>query len=420
MPNLKKKINAIIALIFLGSIIACWKFYKIESRRTEAIDQAAASFLTLQEISSSVSTLKDLEIAEQRYAIFGETLDLAPSKTPNILQAQQLLTQQIDTLDNLLKLNKLNTVQKRFIGEVKPLIAQKIQLSAQIISRRQAGFDAAKTLNLPTTASQKIFDLFALMSDAQQSRYQADLQKLEETNLSARQILGILGFCLLIALGLIYFLARQFALTKMQLEAKLQEISVRDELTGLYNRRELNRLLQSEVERFKRHRYPFGFILFTIDDFKLINETHGQKVGEQVLQWVAQQVLISIRNFDLAARFGTEDFAIILPNLDLNESFVVAERIRNRIANNRFIKNLGENLSGENLNGGNLNGDVQCEIDVTICAGVSTVKKNADSELTLISESGKALQHAKSTSKNCTMTAENSGELQEIGLLASN
>jgi diguanylate cyclase (GGDEF)-like protein len=118
-------------------------------------------------------------------------------------------------------------------------------------------------------------------------------------------------------------------LYERNLRAELMYLSIRDSLTGLYNRRYFYQKLQEEVERAKRQRHPLSLIILDIDHFKQYNDTHGHLEGDQVLASLGQILLTSIRqNVDTAYRYGGDEFAVLLIEADLGQASQVAERVR--------------------------------------------------------------------------------------------
>jgi diguanylate cyclase (GGDEF)-like protein len=113
---------------------------------------------------------------------------------------------------------------------------------------------------------------------------------------------------------------------------RIYEMSVRDGLTGIYNRRYFNDRLASEFAYAFRHRTPLCVILGDIDHFKLINDTHGHSVGDLVLRRVAGELQASVRTEDLVARFGGEEFVVMTRGIDAEGAKAFAERIRAIIA----------------------------------------------------------------------------------------
>lgn len=105
-----------------------------------------------------------------------------------------------------------------------------------------------------------------------------------------------------------------------------------DGLTELFNRREATRRLQMEYERYQRTQRPFSVLLIDIDHFKHLNDTHGHEAGDQALKQVAGVLRESSRKMDMAARWGGEEFLILLPETTLADAGVIAQRIRQHTA----------------------------------------------------------------------------------------
>ena len=117
-----------------------------------------------------------------------------------------------------------------------------------------------------------------------------------------------------------------------RLFAKVNELAVRDELTGCYNRRYFFDCLDNESEKSKRYGTPLSLILFDIDDFKKINDIRGHLVGDQVLMKISAVAESCLRKTDVLARYGGEEFVILMPSTEPDEAFIVAERIRSSIS----------------------------------------------------------------------------------------
>jgi diguanylate cyclase (GGDEF)-like protein len=111
----------------------------------------------------------------------------------------------------------------------------------------------------------------------------------------------------------------------------LVDLSSRDALTGLANRRSFELALAREVDRVARSGEPALLLLLDIDHFKRVNDTHGHGAGDQVLRAVAEALVDCVRPMDLVARIGGEEFAIVLPNCPETFGATVAERVRRRV-----------------------------------------------------------------------------------------
>jgi diguanylate cyclase (GGDEF)-like protein len=117
---------------------------------------------------------------------------------------------------------------------------------------------------------------------------------------------------------------------------ELERLSTTDGLTGLANRRQLSRRLGEEVLRARRSKQPFAVVMSDVDHFKSYNDTMGHPAGDEVLKRVAQILRESTREVDLAARYGGEEFCVLLPETSGEMALQVAERIRARMAAEKF------------------------------------------------------------------------------------
>jgi diguanylate cyclase (GGDEF)-like protein/PAS domain S-box-containing protein len=119
-------------------------------------------------------------------------------------------------------------------------------------------------------------------------------------------------------------------------EEKILLLATTDHLTGLLNRREFIRRLKREMQRARRYKGSLALIMYDFDDFKDINDHFGHPEGDQVLKISSELVTKNIRTTDVAARFGGEEFIILLPRCELSEARLVAEKIRRIIAAHHF------------------------------------------------------------------------------------
>lgn len=118
------------------------------------------------------------------------------------------------------------------------------------------------------------------------------------------------------------------ALANVTLHRDAQRQAVTDDLTGLTTHGRFQELLGAEMEQVRRYRYPVGLVMIDIDDFKSINDVYGHQQGDVVLRRVADVVRGNSRDVDVAARYGGEELALILPHTDLAGTYVIAERTR--------------------------------------------------------------------------------------------
>lgn len=176
---------------------------------------------------------------------------------------------------------------------------------------------------------------------------------------------------------------------------KMEELAVRDGLTGLYNHRFFQERLSNELERAERYGKKTALLLLDVDFFKKINDTYGHQAGDRILKGVANVINSCIRGIDFAARYGGEEFAAILVNIDSKNAYEIAERIRATIWNTNF--EIGDNQT----------------IQVTLSIGVSSFPADADNQRLLISRADIALYEAKNNGRNrvCIHNAGNTSLL---------
>jgi len=169
--------------------------------------------------------------------------------------------------------------------------------------------------------------------------------------------------------------------------AFLHYLAITDELTKLYTQRHFRYSINRQFEEFEKYGEKFTLLMMDIDNFKTINDTYGHAGGDEVLRDVARHIITSVRDNDLAFRYGGEEFTVILPLTDLAGGKHVAERIRRSIEAAEFEKQ----LSG---------------VKITISIGVAVCPDHAGSVGGLTLASDKALYRAKTTGKNRVIIAE--------------
>ncbi|OYY81654.1 MAG: hypothetical protein B7Y33_01345, partial [Hydrogenophilales bacterium 16-62-9] len=126
------------------------------------------------------------------------------------------------------------------------------------------------------------------------------------------------------------------ATERVQAEERLKQLATTDPLTGICNRRHFDEVLASEIHRAARFSSPLSLILFDIDHFKRVNDSFGHQAGDRVLTQLAVSVSNTIRTIDLFARWGGEEFVVLLPGSDLNAGRVLAEKLRMALATQPF------------------------------------------------------------------------------------
>jgi two-component system cell cycle response regulator len=165
-------------------------------------------------------------------------------------------------------------------------------------------------------------------------------------------------------------------------QEKLTEMSIRDELTGMYNRRYFQDALEREISGAQRYQHRLALCIIDLDHFKLVNDSYGHLCGDQVLQEFGKLLGDSIRKYDVACRYGGEEFAVILPDTSLDKALALCDRFRERVANHVFAYNA---------------------VTLKITTSVGVTARPAKSETTgqqLVDLADKALYQAKSHGRN--------------------
>ncbi len=125
-------------------------------------------------------------------------------------------------------------------------------------------------------------------------------------------------------------------LSRKELYANIQKISFHDILTGLANRRLMDYILDRELKKGKRSKKPLSMLMIDIDQFKTLNDLYGRPVGDAILEQIGSMIKEAFRSTDLAARYGSEEFAVLLPETDREDALALAEGLREKVAAYQF------------------------------------------------------------------------------------
>ena len=174
------------------------------------------------------------------------------------------------------------------------------------------------------------------------------------------------------------------AIENSRLLKEIQWLAITDPLTGLYNRRGLFQLAEREVERYRRFGRPFCVYMIDIDHFKQINDTHGHAAGDQVLLGLANRLKQRIRDIDIIGRYGGEEILVVLPETQLAQGLLAAERARNHIQQIPIHTDRGE-------------------IPVTISVGVAEIDGQISDLAALVDRADSAMYAAKQAGRNRVM-----------------
>ncbi len=177
--------------------------------------------------------------------------------------------------------------------------------------------------------------------------------------------------------------ADTFANQLKVINEELRVLSLRDSLTGLFNRRYFEEQLEIELSRAVRHQRPFSLFILDIDYFKKVNDSYGHRAGDIVLQKISKLFLKTVRINDMVARYGGEEFAIIAPETDVKGAAVLAERIRTSVEQTE--------LRADSV-----------KVNVTISIGVAAYQpsKKATTKTEILDSADSALYESKRNGRN--------------------
>jgi diguanylate cyclase (GGDEF)-like protein len=173
------------------------------------------------------------------------------------------------------------------------------------------------------------------------------------------------------------------AIENAKLYSEIEQLSIRDELTHVLNRRGLMIRGQQEIERANRYQHPLSIVFLDVDQFKQFNDKYGYEIGDKVLQALADCLRNNLRDVDIIARFGGDEFVLLLPETNINSALEIAKRIQ---AN---LKSFEIKVNEET-------------VYATISTGICQHSPNENDLSGLVNCGGKALHLAKSAGKNQT------------------
>ena len=176
------------------------------------------------------------------------------------------------------------------------------------------------------------------------------------------------------------------ATQRRKTQEKLRELTIRDSMTGLFNRRFLDESLERELSRAERDRSPMALLMIDIDHFKRLNDTWGHLAGDEVIKGVAVLIRNGARGGDLPCRYGGEEFLLVLPNVALDTAVERAEQLRHAFENEKFP----------------FNGAL---ISTTVSIGVAMFPEHGRSRMALIDSADRALYSAKGSGRNRVIVA---------------
>ncbi len=252
-------------------------------------------------------------------------------------------------------------------AERRPLVVPRVADDERFCDRmdRASEFKTESILAVPLEYAGKVLGVIEMVSSAQERRFTAaDLTLLEPfADFAAIAINN----------------ARNFR--------RIEDLTLTDEWTSLYNARFLRRCIEEEVERANRYHHPVSVVFIDLDHFKKVNDNHGHSIGSTVLKEVADVLWTIVRNTDRPARYGGDEFVIVMPETDKGGAASLGERIRETIASKAFAARDGVNVR------------------VTASLGLATYPDDATDAKTLLATADQAMYLGKARGRNLMVDA---------------
>lgn len=199
--------------------------------------------------------------------------------------------------------------------------------------------------------------------------------------ISSSALLGVHLYNLSIVFAMFSYLSYFYLNMVLSAQRKLRHLATVDPLTGLLNRRHGSHLAEKEIARFQRAGHPVAFMLLDVDHFKSINDRYGHEVGDRILTEIGQLMPAQLRSQDLVARWGGEEFLIILPDTVIDSALASAERVRDALRSYNWKAIVGK------------------PVEVTISVGVSALCET-DDIASVIRRADQALYRGKAGGRN--------------------
>lgn len=354
------------------------RMFDILNQRTSELEKSQAQIETIYETSRNLGEILNLE------EVVDEFLNIV----------QKILGYQFCSIFILSDLNTLS-----LLGEIKE--GKKIKYSEPVKKDLNGTLEKITTTGKPV----RIFDLPnlkvpELLGSSEQTSHAFDHKResdefkslLAVPMISRGKVIGVLttqskrvGAFLDQDEKIFSILAGSAALAieNASLHQKTKELTITDELTGIFNYRYFIKKLSQEIKRAKRYKQSLSLLMIDIDWFKRCNDTYGHLFGNKVLKELAQRIKDSVRDVDVISRYGGEEFAVILPQTNKKDAQMIGERIRRRVESTDFI------VEEDGL-----------MVKVTVSLGVATYPENGRTTEHLVEKVDQALYLAKGGGKN--------------------
>lgn len=332
----------------------------------EKLAYSIGEFFTLQQVSQAIGSILDMD--ELMKFVNDIILGIMGAKCSTIIL--------FDDKSSKLKVHTTNVTEGKDYVSLSDNISCHILLNVlgsgtpvhdNNVDSSQYSFVSGRNVKslicVPITAKFKKFGLILIEQNFQNA---FDKDKVRLLNVIAQQV--------------------GMAMENADLYRNMHELAVRDNLTGAYNRRYFNQRLEAELSNSQNGEKELAVVMFDIDHFKRFNDTYGHLFGDKVLKDISDLISDAIRSSDVLARFGGEEFIIMMPETSLSEAYEIIEEVRKQITC-REIK------------------DDKVSASVTVSFGIASFPYTSSNMIELLKDADDALYEAKKSGRNCVKTS---------------
>lgn len=335
-----------------------------------------------KKIDEMLTSISDLSKSIAPVLNWGQLLQTILEKSTQLLKAEQgslmllnhetaeLLVEAKKNISNIAKENMSLSIGEGIAGKVlesgEPLLVKDVEKDPRINQKNKSRYKTKSFISIPIKIDDRISGVLNL-SD-----------KINGKVFDENELKYIQSFTANAAIAI----ERNLLYKKNE---ELKKLSITDPLTGILNRRYLNNRLSEEIAHFRRYKHPFSFLMLDIDGFKEYNDTFGHIVGDRALKNLATTITLSLRSIDIAARFGGDEFVIILPQTPKVDAIDIANRLR------------------ENVEKAYIPHQQELPFKTTVSMGLASYPEDASSAAELIEKTDQALYLAKKGGRNKLM-----------------
>ncbi len=342
--------------------------YRLQQELYKKFDQFAA----ISELTKSITPIQDYETLLR--AILDMSAQLLKAEQGSLMLIDQetdaLLLEAkkgiIDGVAEKIRINPGEGIAGKVAQSGEAILVEDLEEDPRILQRNRQHYKTHSFVSIPLKIDDRIIGVLNLSDKASGEVFNKEDLKLIQSFATHAAVV----------------MERNVFINKTE---ELKKLTITDPLTGLLNRRYLHERLKDELARSARHGHNFGLLMVDIDGFKQCNDTLGHPAGDKVLRAVADTLANAVRSIDIVARYGGDEFMIILPETVKSVAIDIAERIRNNVSQ-KAVQGNGNPVPGTHI--------------ITASIGIACYPEHAKTVEQLLENVDKALYDAKNRGRN--------------------